>query len=83
MVQNCNCVFTDGTCDCVMVIFILYRTVAVCLLTVRVLCYGNIYMVQDCSSVFTDSTCDCVMVIYIWYRNVALCLLTVRVTVLW
>jgi len=30
-------VFTDGTCDCVKLIFTLYdRTVALCLLTVRV-----------------------------------------------
>ena len=36
MVQNCSCVFTEGTCDSFMVIFIRYRTVDVCLLTVRV-----------------------------------------------
>ena len=75
--------FIYGTCDCAMEIFIWYRTVDVCLLTVRVLCYGNIYMVQDCSCAFTDGTCDCVMVIFICYRTLAVCLLTVRVAVLW
>ena len=59
--------FTHGTCECVVVIFIWYRTVAVCLLTVRLTVYGNIYMVQNCSCVFTDGTCVCVMVIFIWY----------------
>ena len=36
--QDCSCVFNDGTCDCVKVIFIGEhdRTVAVCLLTLRV-----------------------------------------------
>ena len=74
---------TDGTCDCVMVIFIWYRTVDVCLLTLVVTVYGNIYMEPDCSCVITDGTCDCVMVIFIWYRTVSVCLFTIRVTVLW
>jgi len=36
--QDYSCVFTDGTCDCVKEIFIwqIDRTVAGCLLTVRV-----------------------------------------------
>jgi hypothetical protein len=65
--KDCGCVFTDGTCDCVKVIFILHeRTVVVRLLTVcvNVLCTKYITL-QDCSCGFIEVTCDCVKVIFI------------------
>ena len=85
--HDCSWVFTDGKCDCVMDIFIwqIDRTLAVCLLTVRVTVLRKYFMAnwQDCSCVFTDGTCDCVKEIFIWQidRTLAVCLLTVRVTV--